>query len=30
MLPIEVKDIVIKDEKYSSLVMVNHELKWTY
>ena len=30
MLSIEVKDIVIEDEKYSSLVMVSHELKRTY
>ena len=29
MLSVEVKDIVIEDEKYSSLVMVNHELKRT-
>ena len=27
MLPNEVKDIVIEDKKYSSLLMVNHELK---
>ena len=30
MFSIEVKDIVIEDEKYSSLVLVNHEFKQTY
>ena len=30
MFSIEVKDIVIEDEKYSSLVLVNHEFKRTY